>query len=92
MTVQPGLCMTRLLVFTCKGSDIIFLKSHIDLFEYKTDEVLLTNNKPGCKNLRLCIQSPTVFNPYLMNGLSYHYQLDESTFIFRGSGCSSSDF
>ena len=23
------------------------------------------------------------FNPYLMNGFSHHYQLDESTFIFR---------
>ena len=23
-------------------------------------------------------------NPYLMNGFSHHYQLDESTFIFRG--------
>ena len=25
-----------------------------------------------------------VFNPYLTNGFSHHYQLDESTFIFRG--------
>ena len=24
------------------------------------------------------------FNPYLMNGFSHHYHLDESTFIFRG--------
>ena len=24
------------------------------------------------------------FNPYLTNGFSHHYQLDESTFIFRG--------
>ena len=23
-------------------------------------------------------------NPYLMNGFSHHYQLGESTFIFRG--------
>ena len=23
------------------------------------------------------------FNPYLTNGFSHHYQLDESTFIFR---------
>ena len=23
-------------------------------------------------------------NPYLTNGFSHHYQLDESTFIFRG--------
>ena len=25
-----------------------------------------------------------VFNPYLTNGFSHHYQLGESTFIFRG--------
>ena len=25
-----------------------------------------------------------VINPYLTNGFSHHYQLDESTFIFRG--------
>ena len=24
------------------------------------------------------------FNPYLTNGFSHHYQLDESTFILRG--------
>ena len=24
------------------------------------------------------------FNPYLTNGFSHHYQLDESTFIFKG--------
>ena len=24
------------------------------------------------------------FNPYLTNGISHHYQLGESTFIFRG--------
>ena len=24
------------------------------------------------------------FNPYLTNGFSHHYHLDESTFIFRG--------
>ena len=24
------------------------------------------------------------FNPYLTNGFSHHYQLDESIFIFRG--------
>ena len=29
------------------------------------------------------------FNPYLTNGFSHHYQLDEPTFIFRGV---SSDF
>ena len=26
----------------------------------------------------------TEINPYLTNELSHHYQLDESTFIFRG--------
>ena len=25
-----------------------------------------------------------VFNPYLTNGISHHYHLGESTFIFRG--------
>ena len=25
-----------------------------------------------------------ILNPYLTNGFSHHYQLDESTFIFRG--------
>ena len=25
-----------------------------------------------------------LINPYLTNGFSHHYQLDESTFIFRG--------
>ena len=25
-----------------------------------------------------------IFNPYLTNGFPHHYQLDESTFIFRG--------
>ena len=25
-----------------------------------------------------------LINPYLTNGYSHHYQLDESTFIFRG--------
>ena len=32
----------------------------------------------------LYYQMPQGFNPYLMNGFSPHYQLDESTFIFRG--------
>ena len=38
--------------------------------------------------LLLETQSPTGrhFNPYLTNGFSHHYQLDESTFIFRGVG------
>ena len=27
------------------------------------------------------------FNPYLTNGLSHHYHLGESTFIFRGHRC-----
>ena len=31
----------------------------------------------------------TAINPYLTNGFSHRYQLDESTFIFRGVG---SDF
>ena len=26
-------------------------------------------------------------SPYLTNGFSHHYQLDESTFIFRGVRC-----
>ena len=29
------------------------------------------------------IRSKFIFNPYLTNGFSHHYQLDESTFIFR---------
>ena len=28
-----------------------------------------------------------LINPYLTNGLSHHYQLSESTFIFRGIRC-----
>ena len=35
-------------------------------------------------NLRMLL---FLFNPYLMNGFSHHYQLDESTFIFRGRRC-----
>ena len=27
------------------------------------------------------------FNPYLTNRFSHHYQLDESTFVFRGVRC-----
>ena len=32
---------------------------------------------------------PRILNPYLTNGYSHHYHLDEPTFIFRGVG---SDF
>ena len=32
--------------------------------------------------LSVCHQN--YFNPYLTNGFSHHYQLDEFTFIFRG--------
>ena len=28
-----------------------------------------------------------MINPYLMNVFSHHYELDESTFIFRGVRC-----
>ena len=35
------------------------------------------------------IYNAVLINPYLTNGFSHHYQLDESTFIFRGV---SSDF
>ena len=34
---------------------------------------------PGVRN-----SNELPFNPYLTNGFSHHYQLDESTFIFRG--------
>ena len=35
--------------------------------------------------MRICISILGVeFNPYLMYGFSHHYQLCESTFIFRG--------
>ena len=43
--------------------------------------------------LRLCCinetslkytKTPASINPYLTNGFSHHYHLDESTFIFRG--------
>ena len=32
------------------------------------------------------IDSMEDFNPFVTNGLSHPYQLDESTFIFRGIG------
>ena len=44
----------------------------------------------GCpKESTVCVmdapgQVNNVFNPYLMNGFSILYHLDESTFIFRG--------
>ena len=30
------------------------------------------------------LETACSFNPYLTNGFSHYYQLDESTFIFRG--------
>ena len=35
-------------------------------------------------DIELKIKKYTWFNPYLTNVSSYHYQLGESTFIFRG--------
>ena len=36
--------------------------------------------------LRICITQlfNVIFNPYLTNGFTHHYQLGESTYIFRG--------
>ena len=42
--------------------------------------------KPGIKTMTHCLQGKGL-NPYLTNGLSHHYQLGESTFIFRGVKC-----
>ena len=33
---------------------------------------------------RVAPKQKVCINPYLMNGFSHHYQLGESTFIFRG--------
>ena len=33
------------------------------------------------------MQTRPWFDPYLTNEFSHHYQLDESTFIFRGVRC-----
>ena len=48
---------------------------------YSHAYVNLNETKHGCpKNIAYKYH----INPYLTNGFSHHYQLDESTFIFRG--------
>ena len=37
--------------------------------------------------LLLLLKDMYLFNPYLTNGFSHHYQLDESTFISRDVRC-----
>ena len=41
----------------------------------------------GNDNVKSLLNICTWFNPYLTNGLSHHYQLGESTFIFSGVRC-----
>ena len=45
--------------------------------------------KVSYKIINISFPCPWKINPYLTNGVSHHYHLGESTFIFRGI---SSDF
>ena len=56
---------------------------------YYLDKSLYSMNKQNVRNYKTNTRtySKTMLNPYLTNEFSHHYQLGESTFIFRGVTC-----
>ena len=53
------------------------------------EQIVMSPSLKGNNCILFNKQNDVVINPYLTNGFSHRYQLDESTFIFRGVG---SDF